>query len=296
MGRPLLPLLPLALGLACDGADPDPGLASGLRVVGAQSVVGRLAGGEGPAVTAIEVRTPALRAGQGRYLLAGRAGPGSAAVHLGRVGDARYWIVPTGLPDVTTPSERTWSARFDVGTGVPAGPFVVQVRAVDGDGRPGPLAEARFTVGDARPEGALAVELTWEGVADLDLYVVDPAGRRLGLDDPTTWSPPPPGAPPDAPDAWRQGGVLDQDAGAGCRAEGPMAERATWAETAPPGRYVVYVDLASACALDRVPWQVQVYAAGRRLLNTGGILFPDDGLRTVGGGGTGLRVGEFDLP
>ncbi|MCB9546322.1 MAG: hypothetical protein H6706_10765 [Myxococcales bacterium] len=285
----------LLVALGCDGADPDPGLSAGLRVPGAQPVVGALRGGDGPAVTAIEIRTPLLRAGQGQYLLAGRAGPGAAAVHVGRQGDARYWIVPTGLADVTLPDELTWSARFDVGAGVPDGPLVVQVRAVDAGGRPGPLSEARFTVGGP-PDGALVVDLAWDGVADLDLYIVDPLGRRLGPDDPNTYAPPAPGAPPDGPDAWRQEGILDRDAGAGCRAEGPMAERARWAEAPPRGRYTVFVDLAATCGRDRIPWQIKAFAAGAEVLTAGGVLFPADGERSVGGGGVGLRVGEFELP
>lgn len=289
-------MLAIVLLAGCEGADPDPHAAAAFRVPGAQPHPGTLTAGDGPTITFVDVRTPTLRPGQARYLLAGRAEEAATAVHLQRVGDTRYWIVPTTLPDPANLDELIWSARFDLAPTTPAGPLVVRLRAVDAAGRPGPLAEATFTVGPPEPEGALVVRLRWDVPADLDLYVLDPTGRRLGLDDPNTWSPAPPGSPPDGPDAWRSGGILDRDAGAGCLGEGPLAENAIWSEAAPSGKYLIFLDFADGCGFERAGYEVTVRRAGQLIFEAGGVLYTEDGRHGVLAGGTGLHVGEFEVP
>lgn len=292
MGR--LWLLLLLAG--CDGADADPRLSQGLRVPGAQPRAGQLTGGGGPAITFVDVRTPTVHPGQGRVLLAGRADDAATAVHLQRVGDAHYWVLPTALPDPAHLDQLTWSARFDVAPTVPEGPMVLRLRAVDTRGNPGPIQEATFMVGAAEPQGFLVVALRWDVPADVDLYVLDPTGRRLGPDDPNTYAPPPPGSPPDPVDAWRSGGILDRDAGAGCLGEGPLAEHAVWAEAAPAGNYSILLDFADTCGFERAGFQVTVRLGGRLIFEGGGVLYPEDGRHGVLAGGPGLRVGQFEVP
>jgi len=288
--------LALLVLLGCEGAEPDPGLFQGLRVPGTQSVIGQMVAGSGPEVTVVDVRTPTVRAGQAGYGLAGRVVATAAAVHLQRVGDDRYWVVPTGLPDPANLDELGWSARLDIGVGVPAGPLVVRVAGVDAQGRRGPLTLVPLTVASATPEGALVITLAWDVPADLDLYVLDPTGRRLGPDDPTTYERPPPGAPPDPPDAWRGAGYLDQDAGAECATTGPLAEHGIWAEQAPSGTYQVSVDLAQSCGQPRVGYTLTATLQGRVILERSGVLYETDGRRGVLGGGSGVRIGEIRVP
>ena len=151
-------------------------------------------------------------------------------------------------------------------------------------------------VGPATPPGALVVALRWDRPADLDLYVVDPQGRRLGPDDPTTYQPPPPGQPPDPPDAWRAHGVLDRDAGAGCLGEGPLAENAIWQAAPPPGKYSIFLDFAEGCGFDHAGYTVTALQDGAVVFEAAGVLYPEDGRRGVLAGGAGIRVGELEVP
>ncbi len=296
IAAPLLLLILLQSVAGCDGVTADPGLNLGLRVPGRQLVPGALRSGDGPAITAVEIRDPLVRPGQGRYPLSGRAAHGAAAIHVARAGDDAWWVVPTGLPDPASPDEVDFALRFDLAPDVPEGPMVVTLRAVDADGRPGPLREARFTVGPAEPEGALVISLSWDAAADVDLYVLDPQGHLLSHADPNTYTPPRPGEPPAAPDAWRGGGILDRDAGADCAPEGRLAEHAVWADPPPAGDYVVSVDLASPCGHDRVAWRLTARLDGAIVAQAAGVLYPDDARRTTASGATPLRAASFRVP
>ncbi len=279
----------------CDGADPDPGLDLSLRVPGAQVRSGPVRASEGPAITQLEVRTPTVRPGQGDYLLAGRVAAAAAAVHVGRVGDDGHFVVPTGVPDPAVEGELQWSLRFDLSPTVAPGPLQVRLVAVDAAGRPGPAMTAELTVGPAVPAGDLVVRLSWDAVADLDLYVVDPAGNRLGPDDPNTWRAPPPGAPPAPPDAWRTGGILDRDAGADCDPAGVMAEHAVWATAAPAGTYAVGLDVASMCGQTAVGWRVEVWRGDARLTEAAGVAWPEDARVGAAAGAPPLAVTTFEV-
>lgn len=297
--RPLAALLVLALAAllaACDGADLEPGRDLQVRVPGAQSAVGQLRSGDGPAITLVELRTPTLQPGVDRYLLSGRAVKAATAIHLAVLGDDRYWIVPTALPDPSAPDELGFSLRFAVRADRAPGPLAIRLQAVDAAGRRGPVETAELAVAPAIPEGALVVRLSWDSVADLDLYVVDPTGRRLGPDDPNTYAPPPPGSPPDPPDAWQRGGILDRDAGAGCGIEGPLAEHGIWRQAPPAGAYTVHVDLADPCTSAAVPWQVEVHLDGALIERVGGVLYPEDARATAATGATPARVTRFEVP
>jgi hypothetical protein len=286
----------LLVALGCDGADSDAGLDRPIRVPGAQLVRGRLTPGSGPAITQVDVRSAALRPGQGQYRLAGRAEGSARAIHLGVEGDGAFWVVPTTTPDPTDPEELSWSARIDVRPDLKPGPLRLVLRAVDAQGRAGPLERVDFEVAPSAPEGALVVTLRWDVPADLDLYVVDPSGRRLGLDDLNTYTPPPPGAPPDPPDAWRAGGQHSGDVGAGCATQGRLAEHAVWGAEPPSGTYRVLVDLAADCGQARAAWTVQVRRDGALLTESAGVLYPADARRAATTGAAPFVAARFDVP
>lgn len=81
--------------------------------------------------------------------------------------------------------------------------------------------------------GNIQVTLEWDTrVADLDLFVTDPSGARVGYDNTSVDS----------------GGILDVDARAGCRETPSTVENIVWQGTPPSGTYGVTVDHYEQCS------------------------------------------------
>jgi hypothetical protein len=80
--------------------------------------------------------------------------------------------------------------------------------------------------------GDVQVTLRWEGEADLDLAVVDPAGEKVWFGSPQSGS----------------GGILDVDANGNCEGVSSPVENIYWPKgEAPPGEYSVLVTYFQAC-------------------------------------------------
>ena len=79
--------------------------------------------------------------------------------------------------------------------------------------------------------GEIQAAVTWDTLADVDLYVTDPAAETVFFGNRTSAS----------------GGVLDIDSNAACNGVGEMVENIVWPGTAPAGTYTVEVALFSDC-------------------------------------------------
>lgn len=241
------------------GASPDPGLDLKLRVQDAQLVPGPLpAASGGPEVTFLEVPQSRVKKGVAGAGVDGRLAPGGRAVHLQLAGDPDHWVRPAGTFDQTFLDELLWSAKLQFARTIDAGEAMVQVVAVDREGRAGSPVSARFALEADVSPGVQAVILEWDRQADLDLHVVLPDGTDVNPKNINSYQPPRPGAPPDAPDAWMAGARLDLDSNAGCVIDGVRKETIFWPSAPVPGSYQVFIDLFSACAVESVHFTVRV--------------------------------------
>lgn len=311
----------MLLALGC-GDSSQVGDGQPFRVRGAQFVRGELpgrppAGHEGAAgaggdkveskrrITLVTVMSLVVRQGQGEKKITGLASKDTSAVGiaLDGVGDG-YWVVPTGVPDLSTPDgQLTWSASADFGA-IDPGSQELRFVAIDGDGRAGQQTkQALCVVGvvpdnlhacdPKRPLPSAVISLTWDTDADLDLQVINPSGRVIDAKNPTTADVDEDGElPPGA-------GVIDRDSNAGCRIDGIRAENLVWTEKKPKGRYGIYVNMSDACKQSAANFRVAVYTAssnghgGMKLqpwLEREGELLD---LSANGGSERGLFVSEF---
>ena len=134
------------------------------------------------------------------------------------------------------------------------------------------------------------ISLEWDTQADLDLLVTDPLGVQIGPKNLNSYEPPPPGEPPDPPDAWREGGILGLDSNSGCVLDGVRRENAVWVQPPPPGRYVVQVAMTQPCGQVRASFRVVARTPDGEIARAEGVLYEIDA-RIPGG----LRALEFTL-
>jgi hypothetical protein len=281
---------------ACDDrTKADDGRDAALQVAGAQFFRQDMPADQGgPAVKTVTI-SPSVPAGATDRRCGGDAAPESAAIALGLAGDVGYWIVPTSPPDVTAPGFPTFAAEVSFARTLGAGSHDLVVRAVDDAGRFGPAQIRAIDVRSAIPEGRLVISLSWTNDADLDLHVVDPNGVEVFARNPSSYEPPPPGAPKEPPGTPHDGGVLDFDSNGECVADGLRAEHVVWTDAPPRGHYVVRVDAASLCGLPAAYWTVEAFLDGARLAGSRGIATPDD-TRFPHERGAGVLALEVDVP
>jgi hypothetical protein len=251
-----LPFLTLA---AC-GVTGDPGLEAQFRVEDAQYVPGAMPEmSGGPDVTTASLPNVFVDVGERGLPIDGALAPGSNGAAIGMDGDAGYWIVPAGTPDVFDPNEPTISGKVDFSRLIAAGDHQLEVQALDADGHAGaPFAiPIKAFVRDI-PDGTLVFTLRWDSDADLDLHVITPDGIEVWRRNVNSYVPPGPGEPPDPPDAWMAGGILDADSNSDCVIDGADREDVVWTQAAPAGTYVVRVDTYSLCGVPAAPWVVEV--------------------------------------
>jgi len=254
--------------LACgEGASSDPGTSAGLRVSPAQFVPGAAPDGEGgPLVAAVELPVATVTAGGRDFALRGFLDRDATAVAIQLRGDEGHWVATAGLPDTQVPDLVTFDVRLAFAPDLPPGPAELVLRAVDARGRAGEARPVPLTVTRAPvPDGALVITLAWDAQADLDLHVVQPDGIEIWRGNINGHEPPPPGQPPEAPEAWREGGLLDFDSNGGCALDGRRQESVLWASAPPPGRYRVLVDVSSLCGTSGSFWRVEARRDGRRI-------------------------------
>jgi hypothetical protein len=311
--------LPLVLALAgcAEGAVADPGTSATIRVAGAQFVPGPPPEGapDGPRVFTLQADINRVFPGLRNSAFSGSVDSKATAVLIGWAGDTGFWITPTGVIDALEPERRTFAATIAFSRQAPAGRHDVEVRSVDGSGLVGPPSTFSYAVAAAIPEGALAISLTWDNDADLDLHVVlpnpDPARAAM---EPTVeiWPKRPSSARTapgmaDDPGALAAAAVLDFDSNAGCVIDGRRQEDVTIKEAPRPGHYVVRVDAFALCGQAATRWKVRLYRDGALMNESIGVATPSDGYPAQGSGltfGQDLRPGtagagqtavEFDL-
>jgi len=294
-----LPLASAALfSVACSSTTPDAGLDANLRVSGAQFFRAQLppAAG-GPDVESVDLLTNSIHAGFVNKAFKGALAPDATAAALFLDGDPGYWVIPAGVPDVSTPTFPGVGATLSFSGSLLPGSYAFSVAAIDADGHAGtPNVTTLTAAEDGLPQGMLVVSLAWDTESDLDLHVVDPTGAEIFYSNINSWVPPGPGQPPADPDAWQSGGILDFDSNAHCVIDGVRREHVVWTETPPSGHYVARVDASSLCGQPFAHWSVVAYdATGQPITQARGIALDAD-TRGDHGRGAGLTAIEFDVP
>jgi len=276
-------------------ATSDPGLAAQLQVSGAQYRPGTLpAPSGGPAAIALRTRHASLTIGEVREKLDGVLAPGTRSAVIGIAGSEGGWLLPAGVPAFDTPDDPSVAATIGLADDFPPGPFTLVAFGGDGDGRFGVPASVELIANAAPPPaGELVIALEWDGVADLDLHVVDALGGEAWADDPNTWVPPPPGEPVD-PTAYLTGGILDRDGNASCHRDGRPAEHVIWTMPPPAGTYVVRVDARSLCGGPGAAWYVAAYRNTTVLGAARGVATDAD-VQQAHGAGAGVLALRFAL-
>jgi hypothetical protein len=292
------------LALAACGVDADPGLEAQLRVAGAQYYAGAPpVAATDISITAIDSLNNTIRAGQIDKSLSGRVASGGRAVAIYLAGDTGYWIVPAGAADINFPDELTWSAKASFARDLVAGDHDVEILAVDASGQLGAPRALTLTARDRALDLAgtqLAVSLTWDTEADLDLHLVLPVDPQIIVwwGHPTSYVAPAPGEPVD-PNAIAAAGVLETDSNRQCLIDGRREEDIVWrgAPAIPPhGSFTVLVDTFSLCAAPTAHWTVEVFAQGSDapIGHAEGTVIDSD-TRGEHIAGSGVRALVFDL-
>ncbi|MBE2267071.1 MAG: PPC domain-containing protein, partial [Anaerolinea sp.] len=133
--------------------------------------------------------------------------------------------------------------------------------------------------------GGLTVTLNWQGDADLNLFVTDPAGRVI------SWSSP----------AAPSGGVLQVDSNAACETPSDQPVEHVYWTTPPVGDYVVWVWNQDGCgSIAPVEFTLRVSINGTPILDTNERVPPGlrhaSVIRLGGGDGFVVETGDVVLP
>ncbi len=281
--------------VACsDGASSDPALGSRMRILEAQFVAGATPiARAGPEVAALDLLTTTIWPGYANKPLRGALGVTATAAALALSGDAGFWLVPAGVPDVSAATLPTFRCTASFSRSLPEPAYTLEVRAVDGQGQFGPPFRQALTALPIAPSrgsaGELLVTLTWDNQADLDLHVIDPLGHEIYH-----------GAPSSA-DAFAPGGsnqsvgMLDVDSNADCADDQLRQEDVLWEQAPPAGHYSVRVDSASLCGASIAHWTARVTLHGAPLVTAQGTSLDSDTWGAHDRGAGVLALG-FDVP
>jgi hypothetical protein len=282
---------------SCDSATPDEGRDASMQVANAQFVRGTMPDAtDGPKVASVVLINTAIRAGATNRALSGALEPTATAAAMQLAGDPGYWILAAGVADVSSPGFPSYKTELSFASTLAAGPHDLVVRAVDRDGHFGPATTTTLTAtSPGKPAGAFVVSLSWTNDADLDLHLVDPNGIEVFNRNPSSAPKPVPGAPPAPPGTITQGGVLDVDSNAQCRADGQRAENIVYASAPPKGHYVVRVDTASMCDEGSAYWRLEAFLGGVSIGVANGIATDAD-TRFSHDRGAGVLALELDVP
>jgi uncharacterized protein YfaP (DUF2135 family) len=181
----------------------------------------------------------------------------------------------TGYYDLTLPANVTSAAILIIYAQQVGGSAFSMLFAGGSAGVVGPYASAN-TAFLGNGTGEVQVNITWNSVADVDLYVVDPLGEEVYYADRNANS----------------GGQLDIDSNAGCGTDGPRSENVFWpfGVVAPSGTYTVRVNYWSACGAASTDYVVTIRTQGGvPITYTGQLTGPGVG----GAAGAGQTVATF---
>jgi hypothetical protein len=289
-------LLASAGAAACtSGATDDPALDAWMRIEGAQFVRGGPpVSKDGPRAQSITLETNTIWAGDPNKRMGGALDASATAAAIDLAGDAGYWIVPAGPPDISTPTLPSFDATASFSTTLAARTYTLEVRAVDTAGNFGPPLTQALTGLAGSPSdvvtGVLVVTLTWDTESDIDLHVVDPLGNEIFHGAPSSDNAFAPGASSSA-----SPGVLDVDSNADCVIDGRREEDVTWSGPPPSGHYLVRVDASSLCGEPFAHYRVTATLRGKSFGAATGTLLDQD---TWGAHdrGAGLLALTFDVP
>lgn len=286
----------LLTSTACSaGAANDPGLDARMRLAGAQFIAGAMpaVGTEGPEVASVQLATTVIWAGMPSKALAGAVDPSATSAAIALSSDTGYWVVPTGVPDVSAPTLPTFHTTASFSSTLGTGAYTLEVRAVDGNNHFGPPFRQTLTALAMSPAhtltGALIVSLSWDTESDLDLHVIDPLGNEIFHGAPNSLEA--------FSTAGEDGsnGSLDHDSNAACVIDGLRQEAVIWEDAPPSGHYLVRVDTTSLCRAANAHWIVEVLLDGSAVVEARGLSLDSD---TWGAHdrGAGLLALGFDVP
>lgn len=272
----LLLLLP-----ACGAGADNFGVNAWLRVPGAQFIEGPLPRpGGGPQVFQASISRSDISPGLLDRTVQATYAQGSNGILLGIEGDAGYWLLPAGPPDVQQDNQLKTATPVSFSSFLPSGRFNLEVQAVSVSGASGATSVIELHTDDAAtlaPDG-VSFTLSWDTEADLDLHVVDPAGNEI------FWN-----------HVAADGGLLDFDSNESCIIDGLRREKVIWASAAPSGHYLVRVDTSSLCSASAAHWTVQAQRGSTSLATVRGESTRFD-TRGAHARGAGLLVLELDVP
>lgn len=288
----------LVVVAACDVASSDPGAGALLQIDGAQFVPGaRPAPSGGPAVVDAFLFQNVVTAGETGIRLQGTLDPGANGVVIQLDDDDGHWVVPSGIPDIFDPTRPTIDADLAFARVLAAGAHTMTLQALSADGAAGePWTIDLAVEAPAIPDGTLVFTLRWDSATDLDLHVVTPDGVEVWSRNINSYTPPAPGQPPDPPDAWMTGGILDVDSNARCVIDGRAQENVVWTIDPPPGgRYLVRVDAFSLCGQAAARWVAEARIGGDVAETASGIATFED-TRGAHDAGAGVLALEVEVP
>jgi hypothetical protein len=255
----LLPLLPL---VACTGVTDERHLEQALVVENAVFHEGSLTSSDAAeaTVTSLSFSLGSVTAGAHDVPVSGRASSDAYAIAFAL--DDRgsgYWTRKVGTEDPSFPGELAFDALLQIGTNITPGLTTLSVRAIDGNGRPGPAEELSLCVLPDIPDHGNAcdpkveppravVSLAWDSDADLDLTVVSPSGKvynrsRRGV----------------ANNAGKVLASFDRDSSAGCQQDGKRRESFVVESVPERGPWKVYAGLFDACGAASARYELDLY-------------------------------------
>jgi len=118
-----------------------------MRILEAQFVPGATPRAQsGPEVAALELLTTTIWPGYADKPLRGTLAATATAAALALSGDAGYWLIPAGVPDVSTPMLPSFRCHSSFSRSLPDPAYTLEVRAVDDQGQFGPPLRQTLTV------------------------------------------------------------------------------------------------------------------------------------------------------
>jgi hypothetical protein len=180
-----------------------------------------------------------------------------------------------GYFDLTLPANVTSAAILIIYAQLVGGDAFTMQYAGGAAGVIGPYSNAN-TAFLSNGTGEVQVNITWNSVADVDLYVVDPSGDEVYYAERNS----------------NTGGMLDIDSNAGCQSDGPRSENIFWpfGIVAPRGTYEVRVNYWSSCGAGSTDYVVTIRTQdGVPIIYTGQLT----GAGVGGGAGAGQQIAVF---